>query len=441
MNLSHKNIVPVFDFGRAGSDLFIAMEYVHGRDLARALKAARRRETALSPAAIAHIGIEVCRALDYAHGKGIDGRRGPLIHRDLSPKNLLLSFAGEVVVADFGLAIPVTGPLSLAEIGGTPAYLAPEQARGDALDARADLFALGLVLREAVVGEPAYRGESPAEIIEKARRAELSPLPDTVPALLAAAIARATEVDRERRFADAREMQLALDRFVVAERAAGAEPPAHELADWLAALFPDGEIHGRALDGGDLEAVTFLDHGVAALERAVSGEGDSPSQLSVAETVGDAAEPAAMSRWRAVAGRAAALGAAAAIAMVALWLAGDRGEPLALGVPPPLDAAPLPLDAAAPPTTDAAPSEAPPPPAAAAPRRPPAAPGTVRVSWRGSWARVSVAGTGKGCPETPCSLRLPPGRYTVELHNVILDRRETRRISIGPGELVDVTID
>jgi hypothetical protein len=241
-------------------------------------------------------------------------------------------------------------------------------------------------------------------------------------------------------------MQLALDRFVVAERAAGAEPPAHELADWLAALFPDGEIQGRAPGGGDLEAVTFLDHGVEALERAVSGDGDSPSQRSLAETVGDAAEPAApkaVRRWRALASPlAAAFGAAAAIVMVALWLAGVKREPLALGVPPPLDAAPLPVDAA-PRPLDAAPPDAapPPPPAAAAPRRAPAEPGTVRVSWRGSWARVSVAGTGKGCPETPCSLQLPPGRYTIDLHNVVLDRRETRKISIGPGELVDVTID
>lgn len=442
MTLSHKNIVPVFDFGRAGAELFLAMEYVRGRDLARALRAAGH-ERRLSPAAVAHIGIEVCRALDYAHH-----RDDPIIHRDLSPKNLLLSLAGEVVVADFGLAISATGELARAGVRGTPAYLSPEQARSDPIDGRSDLFALGLVLRELVTGEPAYGRGEPAAIIERARRAELEPLGGDVPEALAAAIDRATRADRDERFAGARAMQLALDDYLIAARAGGAAPPSHEIADWLAALFPDPEVRGRALASDKLEAVTFLDHGAEAVDAEAR-------RLSQAETVGDSiadpdpepepdegddAEPPGRFWLITSAGGAVLAGIAWAI-----WTL-TSGGPVPAAAPDAMsevvDAAPAVIDAPPPPTVDAAPAPVPPAidaaPVVVAPA--PAQPGTLKVNTTRGWAEVSVPRAGARCPETPCVLELRPGRYAIEIRNPVDGSRTKRTVEIEAGETTTLVV-
>ena len=445
MTLSHKNIVPVFDFGRAGAELFLAMEYVSGRDLARALRAAGD-EHPLSPAAVAHIGIEVCRALDYAHH-----RSEPIIHRDLSPKNLLLSFSGEVVVADFGLAIPAATGAALGPVRGTPAYLSPEQARGEAIDGRADLFTLGLVLREILTGEPAYGTGEPAEIITRARRAELEPLAGDVPGPLAQAINRATRVDREERFENARAMQLALDDYLIAARAAGAKPPTHELADWLETLFPDPEIRGRPLTSDRLEAVTFLDDGPAA----VSVEARRLSHaVSIAETVGDSIaeaepesepqpepEPPASRFWLITSGGGAVL---AGIAW-AIWSV-TAAEPR----PASVDAAPLVADAAAPVIADAAPAivdaapvvDAAPAIDAAARREVVASPepGLLKVNTTRGWAQVAIPRARARCPETPCTFRLRPGRYTVEIRNPVDDSKTTRDVAIESAKTATLVV-
>lgn len=441
VTLSHKNIVPVFDFGKVDQDLFIAMEYVRGRDLGRALRAASEAGAPLSPPVVAHIGIEVCRALDYAHG-----RDAPVIHRDLSPKNLLISFAGDVLVADFGLAVTTT------ELGqgvrGTPHYMSPEQARGEPLDPRSDLFSLGLVLREALEGRKAYAGDDPVEIIERARAAELPPLDSEVPEPLAQVIEAATRAEPERRFAGAREMLDDLDRYLVTARAAGAPPPAHELADWLGALFPEREPLGQPVGSGALDAVTFADAGIDAVARSVLAR----SMASLAATVGDSEiEPAppepvpappepepAPVRERSRGWLGLGLGLAAA---VALWIAlrGNRPAvaPTVATTPPAPDAALAAADAAPPPdapidaaaiadaaaVADAAPIKRTPPP----PR-----PGVLVVQ-TDSWARVRVVGTDRGCLETPCRLTLRPGRYRVHLANPTTGAELTQKVAIEAG--------
>ena len=428
VTLSHKNIVPVFDFGKVGQELFIAMEYVRGRDLGRALAAARAAGKPLSPPVVAHIGIEVCRALDYAHS-----RDDPVIHRDLSPKNLLISFAGDVLVTDFGLAV------SAAALGdgvrGTPHYMSPEQARGEPLDPRSDLFSLGLVLREALEGRKVYGGDGPAEIIERARAAALPPLPPEIPAPLARLIEVATRVDPAARCESARAMQDALDLFLVGARAAGAPPPAHELADWLGDLFDERDPLGKPVLIDDQQAaVTYVDQGIDALAQTALAR----SALSGAVTVGDSEieAPARRRRWPAL-----ALGISLAAAAAVWILAGDRDPeaPIAVSTPA-LDAAPIPVDAAPIPAIDAAPidvTDAAPIPIDAAAvdrrrRRRPPAPGSLVVQ-TDSWARVRIAGTGRGCPETPCTVSLAPGRYRVELSNPTTGAAVTREVEIAPA--------
>ena len=216
VELVHANIVPVFDFGRAGDELFLAMEYVDGRDLATALRRARDRDERLDPVLVAHVGAEACAALDYAHRRrDAEGRPRGIVHRDVTPRNVLLSFAGEVKLVDFGVA-------SLAEeehgrVRGTPAYMSPEQARGEAVDGRSDLFSLALVLGEALTGERAYRGADP---LAQARAGAVPPLPASVPEALRAVLERATRPERDARYPDARGLQQALEQIVVTARSA-----------------------------------------------------------------------------------------------------------------------------------------------------------------------------------------------------------------------------
>src|SRR5439155_10683710 len=139
------NLVSVFDFGRVGNDYFIAMEQVHGADLATLCAYERQAGRALSPALAAYVGIEVCRGLGYVHRRGF-------VHRDVSPRNILLSVDGEVKLSDFGLVLAATSA-GAQGVRGTLGYMTPEQARGDAVDGRSDLYSLGLVLAEAVRGE------------------------------------------------------------------------------------------------------------------------------------------------------------------------------------------------------------------------------------------------------------------------------------------------
>jgi serine/threonine-protein kinase len=156
-HLNHANIVQVLDFGRFHETYFLAMEYVEGLPLHRLLKAFANQGMPLS--AVTYLGVELCRALDYVHT-----RRGPkgevmnLIHRDLNPPNILVSNNAEVKLTDFGIARAAAG-VAVTQVGmikGKPGYLAPEQRAGTDLDARVDLFALGVTLWEALVGMPLF---------------------------------------------------------------------------------------------------------------------------------------------------------------------------------------------------------------------------------------------------------------------------------------------
>jgi serine/threonine-protein kinase len=151
--LNHPNIVQVVDFGRHGESFFLAMEFVDGLSLKRVLDVYQGVGLPLS--AVTYLGVELCQALDYVHRRvGPDGQPMNLIHRDLNPPNVLLSQLGEVKVADFGIARAASRS-DLTQVGvvkGKPGYLAPEQAAGEPIDGRVDLFALGVSLHEALTG-------------------------------------------------------------------------------------------------------------------------------------------------------------------------------------------------------------------------------------------------------------------------------------------------
>jgi serine/threonine protein kinase len=296
MALVHRNIVPVFDFGRAGDELFLAMELVDGPDLDAMLRHAREHGTRLDPMLVAYIALEACQALEHAHhARAADGTPRPLVHRDVTPRNVLVSRAGEVKLVDFGVATSeVAADRDAGKVRGTPAYMAPEQARGEAVDGRADLFSLGLVMWEALAGRRAYAGRRQDELMAQARAGEVPPLPPetpgaapgSIPEALRRIVARATAARPDERYASARDMQLALDEYLVAARAAASSaPPSHLLAAWIQERFPPEQRMTGEIAVPDGPVVTFLEDGAGS----VLAVPDRATLRSIAETV---AEPA-----------------------------------------------------------------------------------------------------------------------------------------------------
>lgn len=164
LGLSHGNVAQIFDFGEIDGEYFLAMEYVHGQPLSKVLKRARAAELPTLPAPIAVvIALEVCRGLHYAHTR-VDERGRPLdiIHRDVSPQNVLISYEGQVKLVDFGIAKARHASQGHTEPGavkGKYAYFSPEQALGEPLDARTDVFATGVVLYEMLCGRVPFEGK------------------------------------------------------------------------------------------------------------------------------------------------------------------------------------------------------------------------------------------------------------------------------------------
>jgi serine/threonine protein kinase len=220
-SLEHANIVHTIDLVNAGDDYFMVMEYVKGADLRTLLKRVRRKHKRFSPQAGVFIGHEILEALAYAHAKSAhDGRPLNLIHRDISPSNILLSGAGEVKLTDFGIAKASTHRSVFYKVKGKVGYMSPEQARGEPVDARSDLFSLGVVLYEVLVGERLFVGDimSTASQIYAQPIKPLSHKRPEIPTDLDAVILKALSLDPSGRFQSAEEFQEALGRVATRHR-------------------------------------------------------------------------------------------------------------------------------------------------------------------------------------------------------------------------------
>ncbi|APR84988.1 Serine/threonine kinase PKN11 [Minicystis rosea] len=222
--LSHANVAKVEDLGRAGDSLYIAMEYVEGLDLREMLRRCAKSKVALPVEFSLRIVIEALRGLSFAHrARGNDGRPLGIVHRDVSPSNVLLSFEGEVKVCDFGIARanPLAEEIQEDTILGKAGYMSPEQARGETLDARADVFAMGIILWELIAGRRLYKigdGERPLEVARAARIPELPSRDLPREEELYAIVRRALTVDREARYKSAAAMLQDLEDYAAATR-------------------------------------------------------------------------------------------------------------------------------------------------------------------------------------------------------------------------------
>src|SRR5580658_6430551 len=162
--LAHPNIVPVYELGVELGTYFLAMEYVEGASLAELVRACAKEGKRLSPEEGAYVGVEVCRALDYAH------RRMNVVHRDVTPRNVMVDEEGQVKVIDFGIAAPVATAPGGHGIFGSPGHMPPEQMEGRELTPASDVFAVATLLMEVWKNQPPFRRKT-NEAVESAMRA------------------------------------------------------------------------------------------------------------------------------------------------------------------------------------------------------------------------------------------------------------------------------
>jgi eukaryotic-like serine/threonine-protein kinase len=258
--LSHANVVQVFDLGREKDQLFIAMEYVEGFDLNALLRRCSKQKIPLPVEFGLFIVACALRGLDYAHRRTDDtGRPLGIVHRDVSPSNLLISFEGEVKLCDFGIAhandamtnlvTPQNGEMApyrqteenLSEaLQGKAGYMSPEHARGEVIDARADVFAAGIVLWELLAGRRLYKigdGSNGTSLLEVARKAEIPAFPardlpneDRLREIVGKALAK----DKADRYASASAMLRDLESYAIDARSM-ASPL--KLGEWMAEHF------------------------------------------------------------------------------------------------------------------------------------------------------------------------------------------------------------
>jgi serine/threonine protein kinase len=216
--LTHQNIVQIFDLGHIENSYFIAMEYVMGKDLRTILQ---RAKTLTMPMSVGHallIISKICAALDYAHRKkDLSGRDLNIVHRDISPQNILVSYEGEVKLVDFGIAKAASqaSETRTGVLKGKLSYMAPEQAWGRAVDRRTDIFAIGIVLYEILTGHKLFKGDNDFDTLEKVREAKVEPPPTSlnkqVAPELEAIILKALAKEADNRYPSASEMQTALE--------------------------------------------------------------------------------------------------------------------------------------------------------------------------------------------------------------------------------------
>ena len=264
VQLQHANIAQIFDLGKVDDSYFIALEYVNGRDLRGIFDDVRKMGQIMPMPQVCYLIMQLCEGLDYAHNKrDVQGRELNLVHRDVSPQNVLIGYDGEVKLIDFGIA-KAAGKASKTQAGilkGKFGYMSPEQVRGLPIDRRSDIFALGIVLYEMLTGERLFIGESDFSTLEKVRNVEIIPpssFNSDIPDKLERIVLKALEKNVEDRYQNAIDLHDDLQLFL---HSVGQFSSRKDLSAWMKRTFageaPLGQETADSMD--DIEEIEEIE--------------------------------------------------------------------------------------------------------------------------------------------------------------------------------------
>lgn len=275
LRLQHRAIARVYEVGKVADDWFLSLELVQGENLARVTEALTERGLQWDPNLVAFIGAEVAQALHYAHTlQDARGRDLKIVHRDVSPENVMLGFDGSVKVIDFGIALceSYASLTTQGAVRGKVQYVSPEQAQTHKLDGRSDVFSLGVVLYECLAGAQPFERTSPMATLEAVVNKWVPPIPHVPPALNEAII-KALEKEPGKRYRDAQEFSFALLSAISGQDTASGPTKVAQLAT---ALFPERLKRWRQIQEMAIEGFGFA-------ERPPSGPGLRSEQETRAE--------------------------------------------------------------------------------------------------------------------------------------------------------------
>jgi serine/threonine protein kinase/Flp pilus assembly protein TadD len=239
--LHHENIIQIYDFGSMDDQYFIAMEYLFGKDLRTISRTVRKKDQELGLENILYIICRICAGLDYSHNlKDLHGEALSIIHRDINPQNILITYEGQVKIIDFGIAKAASHNTKTREnlIKGKLAYMSPEQANGQAIDHRSDIFSTGIILYELLADRRMFQGET-MHVLSLVREAQYDPPEEVIPNLapkLNAILHRALAKDPDERFRHAGEMLADIEEFMFE---LSLRPNARSFAGYMKELFEE----------------------------------------------------------------------------------------------------------------------------------------------------------------------------------------------------------
>jgi tetratricopeptide (TPR) repeat protein len=368
--LNHQNIVQIYDFGQVEDSYFISMEYLFGKDLRAIASKSREREAPLGLQNALYIATRICAGLDYAHKlKGFQGKALNLIHRDISPQNIFITYEGEVKIVDFGIA-KAASQSTITQMGmikGKVAYMSPEQATGNPIDHRSDIFSTGILLYEMLSGKRMFQGDT-MQILAKVRKGDFDPPEAAIPGLpitLYKVLHKALEKEPSDRYQTCGEMLADLEECVVG---LSLRPSSRALGGYMNRLFAE-EIAAEGdlmRDAAEADARTEPEVLAAAMPSAFQ------------EPQRSAPTPAPAAPWKTK--TPLVVGAAVALALILLvggyFLMGRVPPAQTPQKPKAEEPAPPP---AQPPATKATPPEPPPAETSKKPEKPPSRPDAAKA--------------------------------------------------------------
>ena len=248
VQLTHKNIVQVYDLGMVENDYFIAMEYIEGMNLRSITQRLKEMNKRLPLKDALYIVSEICGGLNYAHRKtDPEGKLWKIVHRDISPPNILLSLEGDVKIVDFGIAkaeSKITETLT-GVLKGKLAYMSPEQARCEDVDLRSDIFSTGIMLYELITNKDLFKRDSGLKSLEKIKKFNIEPefLPENIPKELRLILLRALQKQPSKRYQSAKDLEVDIKNFMHSARL---ESDPDQLANLLRSIFKK-EIKSKKL--------------------------------------------------------------------------------------------------------------------------------------------------------------------------------------------------